>query len=67
MVKKDFKAKFKEWFDIVSGQDIQVYQDLEWDWEKEIEIFLKTPKKELDTLINDAKEVFDFSDDDDHK
>jgi len=67
MVEQHFKAKFKEWFDTVSGHDIQVYQDLEWDWEKEIEIFLKTPINELDTLINDAKEVFDFSDYDDHE
>jgi hypothetical protein len=66
MVEQDFKAKFKQWFDAVSGHDIQEYQDLDWDWEQEIGIFLETPTDKLDALIADAEEAFGYVVDDDH-
>ena len=41
----DFESKFREWFNLVSGQDPQHYQDLEWEWEDEIYNFLNNPDK----------------------
>jgi len=43
----DFESKFREWFDLVSGQDPQHYQDLEWDWEEQIDLFLNNPDERL--------------------
>ena len=42
---KDFESKFSEWFNIVSGRDPQYQQDVEWEWEIEINKFLKNPNK----------------------
>ena len=39
----DFENKFREWFDLVAGEDPQHYQDLEWEWEDEIYKFLDNP------------------------
>jgi len=47
----DFESKFREWFDLVSGQDPQHYQDLEWDWQEQIDLFLKNPDKCLSEEI----------------
>ena len=45
-MKKDFEILFLEWFNIVSFQDPQYYQDLDWDWSVEIEKFIEDPEKE---------------------
>lgn len=43
----DFESKFREWFSLVSGHDPQHYQDLEWDWEEQIDLFLNNPDERL--------------------
>jgi hypothetical protein len=40
---KDFESKFREWFNLNSGHDPQHYQDLDWEWETEIDKFLEDP------------------------
>ena len=40
----NFQTMFNAWFDIVSGHDPQHYQDLDWDWEVEIQKFIDDPK-----------------------
>jgi len=52
--KKDFESKFREWFDLFCGHDPQFYQDLEWDWEEQIELFLEDP----DESLKDGKELW---------
>ena len=47
----DFESKFREWFNLVSGHDPQHYQDLEWEWEEQIDLFLKNPDKCLSEEI----------------
>ena len=47
----DFESKFREWFNLVSGHDPQHYQDLEWAWEEQIDLFLKNPDKCLSEEI----------------
>ena len=42
----NFEKLFKEWFDVVSGHDPQHYQDLDWDWEVEIQKFIDDPHRE---------------------
>ena len=38
-----FETLFKYWFNIWGGRDVQEYQDIEWDWQVEIEKFLEDP------------------------
>jgi hypothetical protein len=38
-----FETLFKYWFIIWRSRDVQEYQDMEWDWEVEIEKFLEDP------------------------
>jgi len=46
-MKKGFEIMFKEWFQLVAYKDPQHYQDLDWDWEEEIEKFIEDPQNEL--------------------
>ena len=38
-----FETLFKYWFNIWGGRYVQEYQDIEWDWQVEIEKFLEDP------------------------
>jgi hypothetical protein len=38
-----FETLIKYWFNIWRSRDVQEYQDMEWDWEVEIEKFLEDP------------------------
>ena len=38
-----FETLFKYWFNIWGGRDVQEYQDIDWDWQVEIEKFLEDP------------------------
>jgi hypothetical protein len=38
-----FETLIKYWFNIWRSRDVQEYQDMEWDWEVEIEKFLENP------------------------
>ena len=49
----DFENKFREWFDLVAGEDPQHYQDLEWEWEDEIYKFLDNP----DECLSEQKKL----------
>jgi len=49
----DFESKFREWFDLVAGEDPQHYQDLEWEWEDEIYKFLDNP----DECLSEQKKI----------
>lgn len=49
----DFENKFREWFDLVAGEDPQHYQDLEWEWEEEIYKFLDNP----DECLSEQKKI----------
>ena len=49
----DFKNKFREWVDLVAGEDPQHYQDLEWEWEDEIYKFLDNP----DECLSEQKKI----------
>ena len=49
----DFENKFREWFDLVAGEDPQHYQDLEWEWEDEIYKFLDNP----DEYLSEQKKI----------
>lgn len=52
----DFKNMFKHWFQLVAYKDPQHYQDLEWEWEEEIEKFIKNPAKEYNYQLSIKQE-----------
>ena len=49
----DFENKFREWFDLVAGDDPQHYQELKWEWEDEIYKFLDNP----DECLSEQKKI----------
>ena len=51
-----FEELFKGWFRLVAYKDPQHYQDLEWEWEEEIEKFIKNPEKEYNNQLAIKKE-----------
>ena len=52
----NFEGLFKGWFQLVAYKDPQHYQDLEWEWEEEIEKFIKNPEKEYNNQLAIKKE-----------
>jgi len=57
---QDFESMFKEWFQLVAYKDPQHYQDLEWEWEEEIEKFIEDPEKEYDYQLSVKQEDDEF-------
>ena len=57
---QDFESMFKQWFQLVSGHDPQHYQDLEWEWEEEIEKFIEDPGKEYNYQLSVKQEDDEF-------
>ena len=53
---QDFESMFKRWFQLVAYKDPQHYQDLDWDWEEEIEKFIKNPCKEYNYQLSVKQE-----------
>ena len=53
---QDFESMFKRWFQLVAYNDPQHYQDLEWEWEEEIEKFIKNPAKEYNYQLSVKQE-----------
>jgi len=45
---KTFKEKFSEWRNLTSFHDPQTYQDYEWDWEDELQLFEEDPDKAME-------------------
>ena len=60
-IRGHFEKMFYAWFDIVSGHDPQHYQDLDWDWEVEIQKFIDDPEDQLKYQValqqNDDEEL----------
>ena len=52
----NFEGLFKGWFQLVAYKDPQHYQDLEWEWEEEIEKFIKNPAKEYNYQLSVKQE-----------
>ena len=52
-----FETLFKYWFNIWGGRDVQEYQDIEWDWQVEIEKFLEDPASQTQHAIKLNPEI----------
>ena len=52
-----FETLFKYWFNIWGGRDVQEYQDIEWDWQVEIEKFLEDPAFQTQPAIKLNPEI----------
>mgnify|MGYP006919304696 FL=1 len=47
----NFRNKLIAWMNIVRDQDVQHLQDLEWNWEEEIDKFIKDPDETIKEAI----------------
>ena len=56
----NFRNKLIAWMNIVRDQDVQILQDLEWNWEEEIDKLIEDP----DETIKEA--IFTFAIEDHH-
>ena len=52
-----FETLFKYWFNIWGGRDVQEYQDIEWDWQVEIEKFLEDPAFQTQLAIKENPDI----------
>ena len=40
-----YEEVLRRWLNLVGNKDVQYYQDIDWDWEEEIQEFLINPMK----------------------
>jgi hypothetical protein len=57
MKKVRYEEVLRRWLNLVGNKDVQYYQDIDWDWEEEIQEFLINPMKALNIAAENNPDI----------